>query len=180
MFIKEKRRALRRWRSFHAWMRRLQNDWWTHGSRLNPRGVYLHMKETGVCSIKRGDNWRDRYFCDCFDFGLQGSYRFKDTPHPVCGYECKPEKYSHGLESRPIQEWREEARAWGDEAPVDFRVRRREPEKMVLIRKKCLCGYLLDKEWKRVQDVRWSDRLSNGDRCPDCKRHFEERMKMPA
>jgi len=80
MLTKEKRRAERRWRSFHAWMRRLQDDWWNHGSRLNPRGVYRHMRETGVCVIKRGENWTDKYHCECFQFNLQGSYRFKDTP----------------------------------------------------------------------------------------------------
>lgn len=180
MFHKDKRRAERRWRSFHAWMRRLQDDWWTHGSRLNPRGVYLHMKETGVCVIKRGDNWRDRYYCDCFDFALAGSYHFKNTPHSRCSrYECKPEEYSHGQDSRPIQEWRELARAMGDEAPVDLVARRREPDKMVMIRKTCLCGYLMGKEWKRVQDVKWTDRRSDK-RCPDCKRRLEERKRMPA
>lgn len=80
MLIKEKRRGERRWRSFHAWMRRLQNDWWTHGTRLNPRGVYNYMKETGICILKRGDNWKDRFYCECFEFNLEGSYRFKNTP----------------------------------------------------------------------------------------------------
>lgn len=80
MLAKEMRRGERRWSSFHAWMRRLQNDWWTHGSRVNPRGVYLRMKEAGVCVLKLEDNWRDRYYCDCFDFDLQASYRFRNHP----------------------------------------------------------------------------------------------------
>lgn len=180
MLIKDKRRAERRWRSFHAWMRRLQDDWWTHGSRLNPRGIYLHMKETGVCSIKRSDNWRDRYHCACFDFEKSGNYQFKDTPHPRCGYECRPE-YSHGLERRPIQEWREEGRAWGDEGREDFHVRRRDPDRMILVRQKCICGYLMDTFWKRAEDVHWGDKRSEK-YCPDCKKKFGDRkiVRMPA
>lgn len=181
MLTKDKRRAERRWRSFHAWMRRLQDDWWTHGSRLNPRGIYLHMKETGVCTIKRGDSWRDRYHCDCFDFSLQGNYRFKETPHPRCGFECHAE-YSHGIESRPIQEWREEGRAYGDEGREDFHVRRREPDRMILVRQKCVCGFLMKTFWKRAEDISWGDKRSE-DYCPGCEKRFgprKGRLRMPA
>jgi len=183
MFIKDKRRAERRWRSHCVWMRRLRNDWATHGWNWQwmSNRAYAYQRQ-GIAEEAKCSIWAQTTLCDCFwNPAFSGMGRFKDTPHPRCSkYECQPEKYTHGLESRPIQEWREEARAWGDDAPVDLGTRRREPEKMVLIRKKCLCGYLLDKEWKRVQDVRWSDRLSNGQKCPDCKRRFEERMKMPA
>lgn len=80
MLEKDKRRGLRRWRSFHAWMRRLQDDWWNHGTRHNPIGLYLHMKEAGVCTIQRGAGWGDRFYCPCFEFGNSGNYRFKNTP----------------------------------------------------------------------------------------------------
>jgi hypothetical protein len=161
-------------------MRRLKDDWnshrwnWNWMSSRAYKYTHFGLTPAAACSI-----WAQTTLCDCFwNPGFKGMGRFKDTPHPACGSECHPE-YGHGLESRPIQEWRELARAMGDETPVDLGTRRREPDKMVLIRKTCICGYLMDKEWKRVQDVKWSDRRSDK-KCPDCKRRLEERKRMPA
>ncbi len=81
---KSRKRALRRWRSFHAWMRRLQDDWWEHGTRINPRGVYRNWKENnGACSIRRNSRGflaAEGFNCPCFDFKDNGSYKFKDHP----------------------------------------------------------------------------------------------------
>jgi hypothetical protein len=180
MLTKDKRRAERRWRSHCVWMRRLKDDWATHGWNwqwtANRPFKFTHggIAKSAECSI-----WAETTLCDCFwNPAFSGMGRFKDTPHPKCGFECHPE-YSHGIESRPIQEWRELYRAMGDEAPVDLGVRRRDPDRLVLIRKTCLCGYLMGKEWKRAEDVKWSDRRSEK-KCPDCKRRLEERLRMPA
>lgn len=180
MLTKNMRRAERRWRSHCVWMRRLKNDWAMHGWNwqwmANRAFRYTPFKiaRKAECSI-----WAETTLCDCFwNPAFSGMGRFKNTPHPKCGSECHPE-YSHGIENRPIQEWREIARAMGDETPMEYGTRRRDPDRMILIRKLCGCGYLMGKEWKRAEDVKWSDRRSDK-KCPDCKRRLDERLRMPA
>lgn len=183
MFIKDKRRAERRWRSHCVWMRRLKEDWATHGWNWNwmssrPRAYQrLGIAPSAQCSI-----WAQTTLCDCFwNPGFSGMGRFKDTPHPRCGYECRPE-YSHGLERRPIQEWREDGRSWGDERPADFHVRRRNPDREILVRQTCICGYLMKTFWKRAQDIRWSDKRSE-EYCESCTKRLGRRngrIRMPA
>lgn len=186
MLSKDLRRAERRWRSHCVWMRRLKNDWATHGWNWN----YLSAKPYGGAFRRIGltqeascSFWAQTTLCDCFwNPGLSGMGRFKDTPHRSCGIECQPEKYSHGLESRPIQEWRELARAYGDEAREDWHVRKRDREKVVVVRKFCVCGYSMGKTWKKVSEVTWSDRRSE-EYCPSCEKRFGKRngkIRMPA
>lgn len=65
-------------------MRRLQSDWWEHGSRINPRSVYRHWKENGgTCSLRSqrvGWSYPDDYGCPCFDLTDKGAYIFKNHP----------------------------------------------------------------------------------------------------
>jgi hypothetical protein len=180
MLTKDKRRAERRWRSHCVWMRRLREDWATHGWNWNWMSARrTSFSRLGIAPSAQCSIWAETTLCDCFwNPAFSGMGRFKDTPHPKCSFECHPE-YGHGIESRPIQEWRELDRAMGDEAPVDLGVRRRDPDRLVLVRKTCLCGYLMGKEWKRAEDVKWSDRRSEK-KCPDCKRRLEDRLRMPA
>jgi len=184
MFTKDRRRAERRWRSHCVWIRRLKVDWATHGwnwqwlDNRPYRFTHFGVAKKAECSI-----WAKTTLCDCFwNPGFAGMGRFKDTPHPKChSYECNPREYTHGKESRPIQEWREEARAWGDEGRDDFSVRRRDPGRMILVRQTCVCGYLIRTLWKPSAEISWRDKRGD-ERCPDCRRKFEERMltRMPA
>jgi hypothetical protein len=177
MLGKDLRRGERRERSFHAWMRRLQNDWWTHGSRLNPRGVYRHLKETGICVIKKGHSWRDRFYCDCFQFDLQGSYRFKNSP---TGHESQAAfRKSDGWHFQRIWEERnavftDEVResAWGK----SHRGRRREgthPERICCRR----CGYFL--KIVQIQNGDWF-RDKWAQLCEGCKERDKKRRVMEA
>lgn len=184
MLSKDMRRADRRWRSHSVWMRRLRIDWATHGWNWqwmeNRPYPFRHSRLTkeAACSI-----WAQTTLCDCFwNPGFAGMGRFKDTPHPKCSsYECNPREYAHGQGSRPIQEWREEARAWGDEGREDYHVRRREPDRMILIRQTCICGCVMGKVWKRAEEISWSDKRSEK-YCPSCEKRFGPRkvVRMPA
>jgi hypothetical protein len=173
MFEKDRRRGERRWRSFHAWMRRLQNDWWTHGTRINPRGIYLHMKETGVCTIKQGANWRDRFYCDCFDFELQGNYRFKN--HPTGNMSEAAYRKRDGYFVRELWEsrWLEvEREKYGKPGG-----RKRHLGEYRKERKCCFtCGYFLGFVWAKVGKYTFAKYSS---RCENCKKRFEEK-KLPA
>ncbi len=183
MLTKDMRRAERRWRSHCVWIRRLKVDWASHGWNWNWMSSRRSFTRLGIAPSAQCSIWNQTTLCDCFwNPGFAGMGRFKDTPHPKCtSYECHPREYSHGKESRPIQEWREEARAWGDEGREDFGVRRRDPDRMILVRQTCLCGYLMKTFWKPAAEISWRDKRSEG-YCPDCKRRFGERKlaRMPA
>lgn len=181
MLTKDMRRAERRWRSYCVWMRRLKNDWATHGWNWNWMSARrISYTIQGLTPAAQCSIWAKTTLCDCFwNPGFSGKARFKDTPHPRCGYECHPE-YGHGIESRPIQEWREKDRAMGDDTRQDWKRPRRTPDRMMLVRQTCLCGYVMNKLWKPAGEIRWSDKRSEK-RCPDCKKRFDDsRLKMPA
>lgn len=70
MLEKSRKRALRRWRSWCVWMRRLRGDWNDHGWKRNPiPGYYLHQRDGTT-------------LCNCFFLDHKEAYRFKDTPNP--------------------------------------------------------------------------------------------------
>jgi hypothetical protein len=71
MFEKSKKRALRRWRSWCVWMRRLRGDWNDHGWKRNPPPWY------------DGSSWRrdGTTLCNCFFLDHREAYRFKNTPN---------------------------------------------------------------------------------------------------
>lgn len=131
MLFKDRRRAERRWRSHYKFIRRLRSDWNDHGWKQNP--VWLAWEKTWTTTL-----------CECFyDPGMRGWARFKDTPHRSCSiYECNPRNYTHGLESRPIQEWRA--------APIereDFHSRKRRRGLVVWLHKACIrCGRSMGRE----------------------------------
>lgn len=183
MLIKDMRRAERRARSYYTWLRRVKNDWNTHGWNWNPR-PYYHMKsgltKQGACSI-----WSETDLCECFyDPGMAGWARFKDTPHRVCSpYECDPRRASKGAEAKPIQELRAE------EAQEDWHIRKPNPDQVTSVRQRCLCGFLFGFIRVKVKDRRrWSMRNRDNRRCDDCKRRFghsqelwpQEKLKRPA
>jgi hypothetical protein len=172
MLAKDLRRGERRWRSYSTWMRRLKADWATHGRQYNIYPIYewVNGKQAGLIG------WRNT-LCGCFDLTSREAYRFKDTPHRMCyAYECNQRKANHGRERLPIQERRAVARAMGDDMRAALGTRRREPERLILIRKTCFCGYLFSKEWLPAGVIRWSDRRGSK-RCPDCQRKYEEAIK---
>lgn len=174
MLQKDLRRGERRWRSFHAWMRRLQDDWWTHGTRLNPRGVYNHMKETGICVIKRGDNWKERFYCECFEFHLQGSYRFKDTP---TGNESEAAfRRNDGYFDKRI--WEERNAVFDDESRASKwgKGRKRERrEGMHSYKVRCFtCGFFL--KTVEVENGSWY-RSGYMERCEGCKEKEKKRRQ---
>jgi hypothetical protein len=69
---KSRKRALRRWRSFHVWMRRLRRDWNEHGWNWRPLPRFMTKHETGSV-------WDNTDLCACF-YDPRAMARFKDTP----------------------------------------------------------------------------------------------------
>jgi hypothetical protein len=69
MLEKSKKRALRRWRSWCVWMRRLRGDWNDHGWKRNPIRSYFLGQRDGTT------------LCNCFFLDHKEAYRFKDTPN---------------------------------------------------------------------------------------------------
>lgn len=176
MLDKDSRRGERRSRSFHAWMRRLQNDWWTHGSRVNPRGVYLRTKATGICPIKRDANWRERFYCDCFDFKLQGNYRFKN--HPT-GHGSNAEiRRKDGWHDQRI--WEERNVVWDDDVPASAwgksrRDRRQGTHPLKLLCRRC--GFYM--ETVQVANGSWVPGYWT-QKCKGCKAREEKRRNQEA
>jgi len=69
MLEKSKKRALRRWRSWCVWMRRLRGDWNSHGWKRDPIGPYLSGQRDGT------------RLCNCFFLDHKEALRFKNTPN---------------------------------------------------------------------------------------------------
>lgn len=177
---KSMKRADRRWRSHCAWMRRLRNDWATHGWNWQwmsnrPRAYQrLGIAEEAKCSI-----WAQTTLCDCFwNPGFNGSGRFKDTPtagrRKELHFELGPKGDPRG--GVTIQEVRCE-----EVVREDWHSRKADPNKMVLVKQTCICGYVMKTFWKKAKEVNWSDKRSEK-YCPDCKKKFGERKytRMPA
>lgn len=103
MLHKDMRRAERRWRSYHKWMRRLRSDWNDHGWKRDPR--YSWRIENGVqtCEVV------GTTLCDCFNLLHPQALRFKDTPtgrhsKRKCGCSEPPLEYK---EERKLEVRRE-------------------------------------------------------------------------
>jgi len=69
---KSKKRADRRWRSKHKFLKRLKSDWNDHGWRRDPRPFYR---------VVRSPNDDGTTLCPCF-YDPKAQARFKDTPKP--------------------------------------------------------------------------------------------------
>ena len=181
MLTKDKRRAERRWRSHCVWMRRLKNDWQTHGWNWNwmsARGTKytrFGLTEEAKCSI-----WAETTLCDCFwNPGFNGMARFKDTPtagrRKELHFELGPKGDPRG--GVTIQEVRSE-----EVVRENWSTRKADHNKWVLVKQTCLCGYLMKTFWKKAKEVLWSDRRS-ADYCPGCEKRFgprNGRIRMPA
>jgi hypothetical protein len=158
MFFKDKRRAERRWRSFHKWMRRLRSDWNDHGWKRDP--VYRREMVDGKLVTCEAIGTT---LCDCFNLRHMQALRFKDTPtggHSKRRCGC----------SEPPLEYKEERKL---EARDDWHKRkRREGERRV--RRFCgRCGVLLGWYTARFgEGVSWTVRSGN---CESCERTLAEK-----
>lgn len=102
MFQKDKRRALRRWRSRCVWFRRLRVDWNEHGWKRNPRYDY-DWSGKEVCRVLSDKT----SLCECFDLTNREATRFKDTPNGSSFMRRDNDKYRDKRSSHvPIQEKR--------------------------------------------------------------------------
>ena len=174
MLTKDLRRGDRRWRSYCVWMRRLKNDWATHGWQYSIRPVF----DWSGPDPKKVVGWTND-LCRCFDLKNKEALRFKDTP---TGNESQAAfRRNDGYHDQEI--W-EERNAEGDEArPVKERRDRRKGTHPFRVR--CNCGFLL--EIIEVENGSWYRRDWTR-RCEDCQRKENERratvekamLKMPA
>lgn len=156
MLVKDKRRALRRWRSRCKWMRRLRSDWADHGWRRDPRPY-------GTRNIDGTS------LCDCFFLDSKQALRFKDTPHPKCSdYECNPRKAAHGIGIRTIQEWRAMTPEDDSYRVRGAKRRERKRDALVLDRVRCSCGFLLR---TRLVPARLASNYDwRGEKCEGCRK----------
>lgn len=166
MLEKSRKRGERRWRSFHAWMRRLQDDWWEHGTRIDPRSVYREWKENnGACSLRSTDRWTDRFYCPCFDLKDNGAYHFKNAP---TGNKSRRRFRLDDWDSRGLRHSDKKKLPVERESHGNDRSRRNRGG-LFRERVQCRCGYFLGWEWVKHRSY-WG----RGYACPDCKRKAKE------
>lgn len=165
---KPRTRALRRWRSFTKWMRRLKRDWNEHGWQWDPRPNY-----EWVGPDLKIVGWRSN-LCECFDLANREATRFKDTPNGCNCQSCaNPRRANDGRTSSALT--LAERRAFLDDSE-DWSKRKRR-KGMRLAKVNCRdCGRQIGKLWvkngqsvfQKVREVGWDKR------CASCrKRHFE-------
>lgn len=168
MLSKSRKRAVRRWRSYCTWMRRLRGDWNMHGWKQDP--IPMYSWETGKMEFC---GWRNS-LCGCFDLTNKQALRFKDTPNERSFDRKDWDKYRNGRGERiPIQERRA--------VPVEreYWSKRKRNGGVFWDRVRCGCGYFLF--FKRRYMGR-QNRLSESSwpmarlklHCPDCTRRFDE------
>lgn len=76
--FKSRKRAERRWRSYHKFIRRLKQDWAEHGWRRDPVGPYYR---------SLNPDWDGTSLCECF-YSEKAQARFKDTPNSCDCWQC--------------------------------------------------------------------------------------------
>jgi len=171
MLHKDMRRAERRSRSFHVWMRRLRRDWADHGRQYNIRPVYDYSRGFDERKIV---GWTDD-LCGCFDLRNKQALRFKDTPSGghrkrACNgkdgdrvNELKAERFLEvGRECHGTRGRREKRLA---------RLRRGRPLKV-----KCGCGYVVGHVFVRPGEDRWQATSRKfGQKLPKCPNCDEKR-----
>lgn len=176
MHPKEMRRADRRWRSYCVWMRRLKNDWATHGWNWNYRWTRRGWPQQTEksCSI-----WAETTLCECFyDPSFKGMSRFKDTPS--MGMR---KRVSNGQDGDRINEYKAEQRIevekeqHGTSQRLRKRLQRQEPTRKKVT---CLCGYLLGHVMVQPGESMWhATSQKHGERrpqCPNCKERTNKRL----
>jgi hypothetical protein len=160
MLTKDRRRAERRHRSYLTWMRRLRNDQYDHRGPWSP---VLDWKD-GVCTITPGDRTQ---LCDCFNLRSRQALRFKDTPNGCACWSCANPRRTYRGKSKMALTFQEQRENIGDRESFN----RKKPNRvrLVLIRERCLCGFLFGTKLRPSGGVSWGDRHgSSRRRCPDC------------
>ncbi len=176
MLHKEMRRAERRWRSHHVWMRRLKHDWATHGWQYNIRPVYDYSRGSENRTII---GWRDD-LCGCFDLRNKQALRFKDTPSGN-----HRQRSCNGKDGDRLNEIKAERRLeverenYGTDRRHQKRIRLQKP---VVAKIKCSCGFFLGRIMVWFGESKWTAISRNfGDRFPRCRDCKEKvRLRMPA
>lgn len=176
MLHKDMRRAERRSRSHHVWMRRLRRDWADHGRQYSIFPVYDYTKGIAERTII---GWRDT-LCGCFDLRNKQALRFKDTPS---GNHRK--RVCNGTDGDRINEYKDvrhlevTREAFGTNKRLRKRLRLRKP---IVEKVKCGCGFFLGRVMVWFGESKWSAISRNfGTKWPTC-RDCKERLKvrMPA
>lgn len=89
---KSRKRADRRWRSYHKFIRRLKQDWWEHGWRRDP----------APRMYSSNPNWDGTTLCTCF-YDKKAQARFKDTPNSCGCWQCaNPRRANAGKKSEEL------------------------------------------------------------------------------
>lgn len=112
MLQKDMRRAERRWRSYHKWMRRLRSDWNDHGWKRDPRYSWRVVDGVSTCQVV------GTTLCECFDLRHMQALRFKDTPtggHSKrrCGCSEPPLEYKEERILEARDDWHKRHRREG-------------------------------------------------------------------
>ncbi len=176
MLHKDMRRAERRWRSFHVWMRRLKEDWAEHGRQSSIYPVYDYSKGVENRTII---GWRDS-LCRCFDLRNKQALRFKDTPSGN-----HRQRVCNGTDGDRINEYKDEQRlevereSYGTNKRLRKRLRLRKP---VVEKVRCRCGYFLGRIMVWFGESKWTALSRNfGDKFPKCRDCSEKmKLRMPA
>lgn len=149
---KSQKRAIRRWRSFTKWMRRLKSDWAEHGWRRDPIGPNFLGQRDGTT------------LCNCFFLDDPAAYRFKDTPNNCNCWTCRNPRHLGKSEALTIQE----KRAFADEDDRSNGRRKRRKGYHPLRHLCDRCGFLLRIVYVR-NHTRPPLRRLYGNNCPGCR-----------
>lgn len=170
MFLKDRRRAERRWRSRCKFIRRLKTDWWDHGLGWSPRQYPVPLLGSSAFSP-----WSWTTLCPCF-YDPKAQARFKDTPS--LGHR---QRACNGKDGDRMNELKAERQLEVSRAAYGTTERRakRARQKPRKVKVTCLCGYLLGFVFLRPFD-RKSEAVSkkfgkNYPKCPNC----EEKTRRP-
>jgi hypothetical protein len=178
MLHKDMRRAERRSRSFHVWMRRLKKDWADHGRQYSIYPVYDDYRKAPAERTIVG--WRDT-LCGCFDLRNMQALRFKDTPS---GGHRK--RVCNGSEGDKINAIKDERRLEVvREVHGSSQRRRKRMERRArpgVLKVKCSCGYVVGLVMVRPGEDRWSATSRKfGEKLPKCPNCEEKRkLRTPA
>ncbi len=151
MVHKDKRRALRRWRSYCKFMKRLRSDWNDHGWRRDPvRYASNHIDGTSLC--------------DCFFPWSAQAVRFKDTP---TGRFRKRDEWDDSLTRYRVERL----------LPVErerFGVRKRR-RGFRFVKEKCMCGFVLGIVKVPFGQSSWAVQRPRT-QCESCERRTKGKM----
>lgn len=167
MLQKDKRRADRRWRSYHKFIRRLKTDWNDH--RWNWNYLTYPRSRVGITPEVACSFWAGTTLCGCF-WNPKEMARFKDTP---TGNHSKRECGC----SDPMTEYKDEVKRAVERE--DWH-KKKSREGTRLVKLSCMkCGIMLCKKWVEFGKPVTRDGVHYCEACD--KRSKESRiLKMPA